>query len=462
VKERMHNSPNGREDDEDEDEDDACDPRTGNCTPSYANSCVQEGLPREELTAEIIVEKTWTGSKGCSDGVWVHDTRGRGGAKKDDEKDVDVDYIPRNGHTGHFGVFAGNWGGKWKREEEDRYMNLDILRGPGQVWMLQEVEALFMQKVQQLLQEGKGLDSKLAKMTMLLIVRGDEIGNTLMVAARKGIVLGLRKLLFHRTRDGYYREKKKNKVAVSRILIVALKMANFRIRGSGDKVSDVLNVANVHMHSRTAKKDTKSPHEVTKRFWDLLASYLLRFEVRIMAGDFNMSLFCVIPELRARGFQINLAAWYPFHMKRQGDMFVDSCGVFVIGPWQGVRLIYDCSLFDIDAPERTNNNSMVMEQIQDNDGQVVARERYKVHEYSIASQEQVQGYPISSYMPKNKAKDNFVRWAFDCVQDRDESAVAEQMQAMKSDPKLYPDAQFSVAEDSWNWPPMPPANSKIS
>ena len=95
-------------------------------------------------------------------------------------------------------------------------------------------------------------------------------------------------------------------------MVAELKMRNFRIRGSGDSVSDILPVDNVHMHSRTAKKETKNAKEVTKGFWDLLASYLLKYGVRLLAGDFNMSFLSVIAELRARGFQINLAAWYPF------------------------------------------------------------------------------------------------------------------------------------------------------
>ena len=110
--------------------------------------------------------------------------------------------------------------------------------------------------------------------------------------------------------------------------------------------------------------ETDDPQATQKRFWDTLAKYVLKYGVRFLAGDFNMSLFCVVPEMRARGFQINLAAWYPFYMGHQEEMFVDSCGVFVIGPWQGVRLCYDCSLLDIVAPERRENNSMVMEQIE--------------------------------------------------------------------------------------------------
>ena len=189
-------------------------------------------------------------------------------------------------------------------------------------------------------------------------------------------------------------------------MVAELKMRNFRIRGSGASMTDILPVANVHMHSRTAKKETKISHEATKVFWDSLASYLLRYRVRVLAGDFNMSFLSVIAELRARGFQINLAAWYPFYMIKQKEMRVDSCGIFVIGPWQGVRLVYDCTLFDIAAPHRQWHNSMVMEQFADEEGTPTDERRYEVHQYTIsdACTKKVQVFPPTSYLPKNNTK----------------------------------------------------------
>ena len=153
-----------------------------------------------------------------------------------------------------------------------------------------------------------------------------------------------------------------------------------------------------------------------------------------MAGDFNMSFLCVIAEMRARGFQINLAAWYPFYMTVQQEMMVDSCGIFVIGPWTGVRLNYDCSLFNIDPPERTPNNSMVMEVIREERGQEIQRRPFPAHKYFIVKTDKVQGYPLTSYLPKNKAKEQIVRWTFDCVEDK-ESAVAEQKAATEKNKK---------------------------
>ena len=139
---------------------------------------------------------------------------------------------------------------------------------------------------------------------------------------------------------------------------------------------------------------------------------------------------------------------------------MDSCGVFVIGPWRGVRLNYDCSLFKIVAPVRTPNNSMVMEVIRDEHGKEINRKPYERHEYLILKRDQVQGYPLSSYLPKNDAKEQHVRWTFDCVQD-DQSAVAEQWAATERKPCWYPEANWDFAAESWGWPEMAPCSQKL-
>ena len=109
---------------------------------------------------------------------------------------------------------------------------------------------------------------------------------------------------------------------------------------------------------------------------------------------------------------------------------MDSCGVFVIGPWRGVRLIYDCSWLGISPPARAHNNSMVMDIIKDENGKEIDRKPHNAHSYYIKRRDKAQGYPLTSYLPKNNAKDQHVRWTFDCVED-EESAVAEQKAATK-------------------------------
>ena len=47
-------------------------------------------------------------------------------------------------------------------------------------------------------------------------------------------------------------------------------------------------------------------------FWDRLAQKIDYFGVDILAGDFNMSLTRVVPELRSRGFEVDCIAWHPW------------------------------------------------------------------------------------------------------------------------------------------------------
>ena len=96
-----------------DDEYDAPDQPDGNVTPSYPGSCVMSGISRAEANNEIYFEPSWEGNA-CTDGVWEHATRGHGETIEDDEHKAAL--ASANGHTGHFDVFAGNWGGKWKNK----------------------------------------------------------------------------------------------------------------------------------------------------------------------------------------------------------------------------------------------------------------------------------------------------------------------------------------------------------
>ena len=53
------------------------------------------------------------------------------------------------------------------------------------------------------------------------------------------------------------------------------------------------------------------------------------FKVQVLMGDFNMSLFRVVPELRERGVMIDLGAWYPLK-SLEGEPMSGSCGIFFV------------------------------------------------------------------------------------------------------------------------------------
>ena len=169
-------------------------------------------------------------------------------------------------------------------------------------------------------------------------------------------------------------------------MIVSLKMRHARIRGSGDHNADArdedeVRIANVHLHCRTAKRDMIGGGQAAKKWWDILARYLAEFSPRYLCGDFNMALFSVVPELRARGFQINLAAWYCWEQvnvgqaKFEAGTKADSCGIFCIGPCNGVRMCFDASVFGMQPPTLPATCSMVMEIICDEHGKEIEKRR---------------------------------------------------------------------------------------
>ena len=83
----------------------------------------------------------------------------------------------------------------------------------------------------------------------------------------------------------------------------------------------------VHMHNELANLVLKQ-HRLNK-FWNWLSKKIETFNVQVLMGDFNMSLFMVIPELRSRGVKIDLGAWYPWK-SLEGEPMTDSCGIFFV------------------------------------------------------------------------------------------------------------------------------------
>ena len=97
----------------------------------------------------------------------------------------------------------------------------------------------------------------------------------------------------------------------------------------------------VHLNSVTAKKEVSDGGRSLKRFWDEVSEHIVKFRVRVLTGDFNMALWQVVPELRARGLQANLAAWYPWQNDLESHVRLDSCAIIIIGPCAGMRRLYD-------------------------------------------------------------------------------------------------------------------------
>ena len=234
------------------------------------------------------------------------------------------------------------------------------------------------------------------------------------------------RMLFFRVRhDGII--KKTGRMALSRIMVVACKMRYFRLHGGGvkeekeeevkedqsgggaekekkageDTVHDekLLVLMNCHLNNQTARKAISQGSNSLRRYFDEISRYIIKYGVRIMAADFNMALWMVVGELRARGVQANLASWYPFKTVHDTRVKMDSCAVLVIGGCMGCRMIYDCSVLGITPPERTNSWRNVDKVEKDEHGKE-KRGPWPVAEFTKSGRPT--GEPLSSYMPKTQ------------------------------------------------------------
>ena len=90
------------------------------------------------------------------------------------------------------------------------------------------------------------------------------------------------------------------------------------VPAEGGQHTNIITAVNVHLNCETAKAATKQGGATAlKTFWNELALRAVTFKPMILAGDFNMSLFMVVPELRARGIQVTQASWYPFRARKR-------------------------------------------------------------------------------------------------------------------------------------------------
>ena len=120
----------------------------------------------------------------------------------------------------------------------------------------------------------------------------------------------MRLLLYRVRHDGTYRKKKETNMAIARWMVAACRM-RFWVIGEQETVTFMC----VQLNRMTAKKEVSKWSESLKGFWDEIVEDITKYGVRNFTGDFNMQLFSAVAELRARGLQANLAAWYPWEMQ---------------------------------------------------------------------------------------------------------------------------------------------------
>ena len=271
-------------------------------------------------------------------------------------------------------------------------------------------------------------------------------------------------------------------------MVCALKMRHLRLRSQGASGSEVqgttppdaeqppdstvveegdwLAIMNVHMHYMTAKKEINNPPKSVKHIWDEIASNIVVYGVRVLAGDFNMALFNVIPELRARGFLINLAAWYPWKQEFENHARIDSTGIFLIGGVASIRLCYDCQVLDVEAPAVAGRAWRKVTQKAKDENGVDAEEEYRLQAWEGLNPTGASGYPLKSYRPLDKDRPGLIRrmvsWTFTSGCDYALPAMAEARKAGQEDRQMfYEPVLANTGEDSWSWKQLPPCRQKL-
>ena len=244
---------------------------------------------------------------------------------------------PRSTHwnnrpqVGNCGIFFGNWGQRNRQMQGGVQGNIDaqIKKNPCTIIGLTECEA----ETEQLLRASAVADDRPWEETGTLedrpawqyyTLRGDEKVSCLL-GCRTTQCAGIESLNWIRREEGTYKSKgpSKNTLRAYTRLLVARITLKSNVGGVGKE----LRVAACHLHFQVANnnKGFKKQHN---SFWPELAQQMKYYDVHVLMGDFNMSLFRVVPELRSHGVQATLISWFPWRAEDNGEVMVDSCGIF--------------------------------------------------------------------------------------------------------------------------------------
>ena len=236
--------------------------------------------------------------------------------------------------VGWMAIYQGNWSGHRANPALAKHIIDDvILHNPCHIVVAQEVDPKTEKAMRdQINPEGRqplhahassssgasssaaapataGLSSSAASSAtevqpMWIVAVGEDVDNvkTNLVAVRSTYATAVDVLEWHKTTDGVYKAKltkaqrtrkkdKRDVNAISRILVVEVTLKQPWAGRTKIKI------ANVHLHFMTAKAQGVFK-EHSQRWWAGFRSILERWDIDIIAGDFNMSLWMVVPILR--------------------------------------------------------------------------------------------------------------------------------------------------------------------
>ena len=234
------------------------------------------------------------------------------------------------GHVGNIGWLFGNWGKRPKCKVMRQHLDEVLKKQPAMVIGLAECQA----ESEEVLRsepaavaasaDAEGQERRFEDRPgyQYITIRGDEEDSVLIgVREESGNTLEL--LDWERREWGRYRRRsggKEKAIAYSRSMTA--RVTTWNNVGFLGKEHQIMVV---HMNNQLANAVFGT--EKLREYWDWLWDKIERFRVQVLMGDFNMSLFRVIPELRSRGAVIDLSAWYPWKSLK-GEPMSDSCGIF--------------------------------------------------------------------------------------------------------------------------------------
>ena len=180
-----------------------------------------------------------------------------------------------------------------------------------------------------------------------LTLRGRE-EHSLCVAARANVCRQVVLKYWERRLDGQYKTRSNGKLknAYTRVMVAQIEFDNTNAHFGKE-----ITVCVVHMHHMTAKQQKGDGFKQSwDSFWPFLADLLTRHDCNMLCGDFNMSLLCLVPQLRNHhNIQVETAACY-FWKGLDGSPCVDSCGIWFVNCPGTYRLCQPLALVHAEDP----------------------------------------------------------------------------------------------------------------
>ena len=138
---------------------------------------------------------------------------------------------------------------------------------------------------------------------------------------------------------------------------------------------------------------------------------------------------------------------------------IDSEAIFIIGPFVGARMIFDCSIFGVEPPRRDGKWQNTENFIRDDAGKEIGRKPFELFAYAAKGQ----GYALKSYHPQNeRLMKQFMEVSFEPLCTLDQAAVADFRQKSRTKKDLFPfPVTADLGEETWKWPKMPGSKQKL-